>query len=218
VRLGIVTGVRTGDTPHDLRFVGETDVMRGEETLCIGLLTLGVLGRSSIVLNLGSHWKVILLNPNGDIASSITSMSGELLHVAQTQTILADAVPCGRPELIDEGWLGAGMSEQRRSGLARALFCVRLLEQEGENTSEERLSFMLGAFIASELDALLKQGVFEKGLSVVITGGGAVATAWRRALADASIESTVVSEARAEEALLRGLIEIVSCSSNFVRT
>ena len=212
----MVPGVRTGTAQQEGRFVGEADVMRGEETLCIGLLALGVLRPGSIVLNLGSHWKVIFIDQRGDIASSFTSMGGELLHVAQTQTILAGAVPSGRPEVINEEWMDAGMSEQRRAGLARALFCVRLLEQQGDNTSHERLSFMVGAFIASELDALLKQGVFGKDPSVVITGGGAIANAWRHALVKASIVSTVASDARAEEALLRGLIEIVSCSTKFL--
>ena len=211
----LVPGVRTGNAQHGLKDVGQTDVMRGEETLCVGLLALGLLRPGAILLNLGTHWKAILLDFRGDIASSITSMGGELLHVAQTETILAGAVPSGRPELLDGEWADAGMSEQRRSGLARALFCVRLLEQQGESTPQERLSFMLGAFVASELDALLKRGVFVAGAPMVISGAGAIATAWRRALNQASVGASVLSEAQVEEALLRGLIEIVSHSSAF---
>ena len=110
----LVPGVRTGNAQHELKDVGETDVMRGEETLCVGLLALGLLRPGAKLLNLGTHWKAILLDLKGDIASSITSMGGELLHVAQTETILAGAVPPGRPELLDGEWADAGMSEQRR--------------------------------------------------------------------------------------------------------
>ena len=167
--------------------------MRGEETLCLGL-ALGLVRPPATVLNLGSHWKAIRLDAQGRIQSSITSLSGELIHAAQTQTILASAVPKERPAFPDPEWCEAGMKEQRSAGLARALFCVRLLELQNAGTPEKRLSFLIGAFVAADLDALCRQGVFARGTEIVLTGSGAIANAWQRA-DGVSIRAAALSEA-----------------------
>src|SRR5262245_9633540 len=153
----LIPGVRCGPVPCDQETVFTADVIRGEETLLFGLSAIGKLGPRSTLLNLGSHWKVIKLDDESRIESSVTSMSGELIHTAQTQTILADAVPGERPAELSQSWLEAGMREQRRSGLARALFCVRLLHQRSSGSADERLAFLIGAFLASDFDALLSR-------------------------------------------------------------
>ena len=63
------------------------------------------------LLNLGSHWKAIGLDAQGRIAASVTSLAGELIHVAQTETILASSVPHERPQGIDRPWMESGMRE-----------------------------------------------------------------------------------------------------------
>ena len=156
--------------------------MRGEETLCVGLLKLGLLKAGGTLLNLGSHWKAITVDNDAHVATSVTSMSGELIHAAQSQTILASALPQERPETLNEEWIEAGMREQRRSGLSRALFCVRLLEQRNECTPDDRFAFLIGAFVASDLDSLVKQGLLTSNRPVVITGDRAVCSAWKHAL------------------------------------
>jgi 2-dehydro-3-deoxygalactonokinase len=206
----LVPGARSGPRPCDPETVGTTDVMRGEETLVIGLHALGLLAPQSTLLNLGSHWKVIEFDQYARIASSVTSMTGELIHTAQTQTILAGSVPQAQPNLIDLAWLEAGMREQRRSGLARALFCVRLLEQGSDGSAEQRLSFLIGAFLASDMDAMLSRGMFDSDRTVVITGGGVIAEAWRAALAQCSIQAITLNDSEIENATLAGLRHVFS--------
>lgn len=201
----LVPGVRSGPAECDRDSIGETDVMRGEETLCLGLAQMGLLPPGSTLLNLGSHWKLITLDSQSRIAGSLTSMSGELIHAAQTQTILAGSVPQTKPERIDSSWLRAGMREHRNSGLARALFCVRLLEQRGESSPEERLSFLIGAFLAADLDAMLSRRLLIPECSVSIAGGEALATAWKEALAEQAITAQVLRETEIEWGLLTGL-------------
>jgi 2-dehydro-3-deoxygalactonokinase len=205
----LVPGVRCGARTASLEAVGQCDVMRGEETLCLGLVSLGAARPPATILNLGSHWKAIQLDDQGRISASVTSLSGELIHAAQTQTILASAVPHSRPVGIDAIWCQAGMCEQRRSGLARALFCVRLLELNGQSTPAERLAFLIGAFIAADLDALVKRGVFETGSRVLIAGGGVVAEAWQKALQTISITAALLTDAEIEAGLLAGLRRVV---------
>jgi 2-keto-3-deoxy-galactonokinase len=140
-------------------------------------------------------------------------MSGELIHAVQSQTILASALPQERPETLNEEWIEAGMLEQRRSGLSRALFCVRLLEQWNKCTPDDRFAFLIGAFVASDLDSLVKQGLLTSNRPVVITGDRAVCSAWKHALYKISIDSTVISADQLEQALIQGLMDIVGCLS-----
>ena len=213
----LIPGVRSGPRPCDQDTAGNTDLMRGEETLVIGLDALGLLKPRSTLLNLGSHWKVIKVDQDACIESSVTSMTGELIHTAQTQTILASSVPPSRPTIIDRTWLEAGMREQRRSGLARALFCVRLLEQGSDSSAEQRLSFLIGAFLVSDMDAMSSRGVLDSESAIVIAGGGVIAEAWRDALAHLALETIILGDAEVEGALLVGCHSIFSVLSDDYR-
>ncbi len=205
----LVPGVRSGPKPCDLDSVAASDLMRGEETLCIGLIENGMIQPPGAVLNLGSHWKAIRIDSAGRVAASVTSLAGELIHAAQTQTILASAVPNSRPESIDQKWLDAGMREQRQAGLARALFCVRLLEQSQCGTPEQRLSFLIGAFVSSEIDSLFKNEVLRDDSTVAITGGGALNEAWRLAFERVSIPAVSLSNDETETGQLVGLLKLM---------
>ena len=204
----LVPGVKSGQMPCELATVAAADLMRGEETLCTGLMRLEIASAPATVLNLGSHWKAIQLDAQGRIAASVTSLSGELVYAAQTQTILASAVPHERPANVNFEWVEAGMREQRHSGLARALFCVRLLEQSKQGSADDRLSFLIGAFIAADLDALTARGILAG--SVVIVGSGGLADAWRHALETVGIQSQIISGEQSERALLAGLRGIIA--------
>lgn len=206
----LVPGVRSGPSDNRREDIAAVDVMRGEETLALGLVATGRLGAPATLLNLGSHWKIVRIDGAGRVASSVTSLTGEMIHTIQTQTILAGSVSAGRPERIFDDWLREGMAEQRRSGLARALFCVRLLEQRGGSTPEERLSYLIGAFIAADLDPLLRQGLVTPGSEVVIAGTGPVAGAVALALAAASVAVSQPGEAEIEAGLLAGLQAIAA--------
>jgi 2-dehydro-3-deoxygalactonokinase len=206
----LIPGARSGPRQCDQETVGTTDVMRGEETLLVGLHALGLIAPQSTLLNLGSHWKVIEFDGRARIVSSVTSMTGELIHTAQTQTILAGSVPQTRPSVIDRTWLEAGMREQRRSGLARALFCVRLLEQGSDGSAERRLSFLIGAFLASDVDAMVSCGLFNSEGTVVIAGGGVIAEAFSGALAGLSARVVILDDADVERGLLAGCRSVFS--------
>ncbi|MBM3834128.1 MAG: 2-dehydro-3-deoxygalactonokinase [Verrucomicrobia bacterium] len=202
-------GVRCGPRTGTLETISQIDVMRGEETLAVGLTAENIVKPPATLLNLGSHWKAIRIDELGRIESSVTSISGELIHATQTQTILASAVPHERPAQIDLQWCEAGINEQRRSGLARALFCVRLLEMNSNSTAEQRLSFLAGVFIAADLDPLIARGMFVAGRSVLIAGGGAIAEAWQHALQAINVPSTRLADSEIERALLAGLRTIL---------
>ncbi|MFN8004844.1 MAG: 2-dehydro-3-deoxygalactonokinase [Acidobacteriota bacterium] len=209
----LVPGIRSGNASASLADIGERDVMRGEETLCAGLVASGRITPPASILNLGSHWKWIELDAAGRVSGSITSLSGEMIHATQTTTILASAVPSERPETLADDWCAAGRREAQQSGLARALFCVRLLELAGQGTPEERMSYLLGAFIAADLIALQARGALTAGMSVYLTGGGAVAQGWQQALAAASVSAHQLAPDEIETALLKALQRIAFVAS-----
>ena len=205
----LVPGVRTGK-PADGASVGNTDIMRGEETICLGLLSIGQLHPPATVINLGSHWKAIEIDAQNRVAASVTSLSGEMIHAIQTETILASAVQQGKPSKIDNDWVAQGMAEQRASGLARAMFCVRLLEQARRGTLVRRMSFLLGAFIASDLDTLLRKNILAPDRAVVLVGPTPLASAWQYALSSSNIPATISPEATTEAATISGLHSLVT--------
>jgi len=132
----LVPGVRT------LRNNSTEDVMRGEETLCLGLISSRVLTLPAVVLNLGSHWKAIEIDSNGSICSSVTSLSGELIDAACKQTVLASSLPGEFPEDLAWKWVEAGMTECRQAGLPRTLF-LKGLQQVLQGTRTETFSAVL---------------------------------------------------------------------------
>ena len=201
----LVPGVRAGADRVDPELIGSTDVMRGEETLGLGLVVTGQLKPGATILNLGSHWKIVRLDDEGRIASSVTSLTGELIHAAQTQTILASSVPADRPLHLEPRWLKAGMAETRRAGLPRALFCVRLLEQRTESTPAERLAYLIGACLAADLDGLRNAQQLPPHGEVVITGGEVLAGALIQALGADGIAARSLTETEIEAGLLAGL-------------
>ena len=208
----LVPGVRTGSFQGD-GGIGDVDIMRGEETICLGLLALGQLRPPATVLNLGSHWKAIGIDADNRIAASVTSLSGEMIRAVQTETILASAVQQGKPSKIDNDWVQMGMAEQRASGLARALFCVRLLEQARRGTLVRRMSFLLGAFIASDLDSLLKKNFISADHPVVLVGPTPLARAWHHALTSSNIPATISPESTTEAATISALHSLATLNT-----
>ena len=204
-----IPGVRTAERPGAPTRTGAADVMRGEETLCVGLLRQGLLIPGGSLLNLGSHWKLVRIDAAGRIAWSVTSLSGELIQAVRGHTVLASALPDGPLVEPDPAALAEGMEEARRSGLPRALFCVRLMELDGRSSPAARLSFLVGAFIGTDLDGLRATGALEGSAPVVIAGGDKVGGAWAATLEQSGGAVRSLSAEEVEGAFLTGLRTLV---------
>ena len=205
-----VPGIRTGSLDGGEAGIGSVDVMRGEETLAIGLVHLGRIPAGSLLLHVGSHWKVIRIDAAGRVAGSVTSLAGEMLQAVTNQTILASGLPSTPLVAPDEDLLRQGMEEARRSGLARALFCVRLLQLAGGSSPEGRLSFLVGAFIGAELAGLEAGGALVPGMTVTIAGDDKVGGAWRLALQRAGWAAHSLTPDEREAGFLAGLSAVVA--------
>lgn len=201
-------GVRSGAwfAEEDIE---SNDMMRGEETLCVGLASQRP-GQALTVLNLGSHWKAIQVDARGSITGSWTSLSGEMLHAVMTQTILASAVPAGRPEALDSEWVQRGAEMLARHGLSRTLFAVRLWEVQGStrSTAEQRLAFLVGAFAAEGLDVFRRAGYLTRG-PVLLVGGGGIADAWQLQLEHAGIAIERIDGEATTRAFIDGIKQLI---------
>jgi 2-keto-3-deoxy-galactonokinase len=89
---------------------------------------------------------------------------------------------------------------------------VRLLALKNRGTPEERFSFLLGAFVASDLDPLVGCGVLVGNTQIVISGNPLIAQAWSYALGTMGIRALVATEEQTEKAFLTGLIRICAQS------
>jgi 2-keto-3-deoxy-galactonokinase len=179
--------------------------MRGEETLCIGLLRTAGLAPGGTLLNVGSHWKLVRVDERGRIAWSVTSLGGEMAHALSRETILASAVAGGPITALDPVRFREGMAEARRSGLPRALFCVRLLQLAGDTGPDGRMSFLLGALVAADADGLQAQGLLPPGCAVAISGDEKVGGAWSVALRERGHPVRSLAPDDVEAAFLAGL-------------
>ena len=200
-----VPGVKTGSASMDAL---DTDIMRGEETLALGLLARGQVQPGGGFLNAGSHWKLISTNRAGQVAKSRTSLGGEVVHAVQTGTILASALPEGPLQDFDETAVHSGAAACRAHGLLRTLFGVRLMEQRRERSPVWRFSFAVGACVASDLDALLAEGLVRKGDSLAVTGPAAVPRVWAMLLQGSGCQAVVIDPNDLESAFIAGLSAI----------
>ena len=154
--IAFIPGVRNfgGDVTHEN--FSEMDMMRGEETEAIGLYRLLALNEPAIFVLPGSHNKFVSMGADGEILGCMTSISGELLDAITHDTILADAV--GRSFVTAEGYMPdmacEGAWESAHSGLGRAAFSARILQTLGGRSREAAQSYLLGAVLAQDVQAL----------------------------------------------------------------
>ena len=198
----LVPGVRCGSIQPDPTSIAQVDVMRGEEALCIGLLETGVVQPPAIVVSLGSHWKLCEIDSAGCIAGSTTTLSGELLHVLRTATVLAASVDAEMPVRLDLDAVRLGAQQRQQEGLPRALFCTRLLERVSSNSPHARLSFLVGTIVGETL-AHWRDRLF--GHTVALVGTPALCEAWIDSLGDIGVRAFAVSEAAATAGFIAGL-------------
>ena len=162
-----IPGVRN-QTPASIEFLDQMDMMRGEETEALGMLTLsGETGPLLAVLP-GSHTKLVEIGAGGQILSCETTLSGEMLAALSQNTILKDSVQaCGD---FDADALCSGFAYSREHGLNKACFRVRLMDVLLKEAKVRTFSFLAGAVLAGDIGAISAKA--ETGKRVLIGGTG----------------------------------------------
>lgn len=214
----LVPGVRINRPFCQLSNVQRTDIIRGEETEIVGLLTKRKHNQPWLFLHLGSHAKAIRIDARGRIVSSTTTLSGECLHALRTQTILASQLAPLRSWKLDEGFFFHGIRCAKRHGLLRACFMVRLLEENLRYRPASLYSFLVGALVRSDLHAFESRGLLNSRKNpILLSGHPDLLAAWSLILRKKKYEIEIVSRQERIAAFLAGLRRIVFASPSFRR-
>jgi 2-dehydro-3-deoxygalactonokinase len=130
------------------------DMMRGEETEAIGLLSRLDLAERTMLIMPGSHTKMVSIDERGRIVGCATTLAGELLQVITQGTLISQSVGGDFAATFSAEMVRAGAAAVQYTGLARACFSVRTLAQFTDVERNERANFLLGAVLGGEMLAL----------------------------------------------------------------
>lgn len=196
----MVSGLSTG-----------ADVLRGEETELLGTLALPELEplrEGCLVVVPGTHSKHVRIR-HGAIVDFRTHMTGELLELVSTQSVLRASVVWPPPTAgIDPGDAGGmtalrdGAVAARERGLGRGLFQVRVRSVLGGQSAAENAWYLVGLATGAEVVDLLG---WDDGLPLVLAGSAAVSASYRAVFEalGAADRLTVVDPERLRQATIR---------------
>lgn len=162
--------LENGGAPHAVWMISGlstgADMMRGEECEVCGLLASPAMERfrSDCMLVLpGTHSKHVRVR-NGFITGFRTHLTGELLELLSTRSLLAVSVDWPPPVVPDHGavadtpWareFDAGVVQVRDHGLAPSLFGVRVRSVLDERPRWANAAYLAGLLIGGEMVDLL---------------------------------------------------------------
>ena len=131
----------------------EPNMMRGEETECVGLLSAYKINEPVAVILPGTHNKVISFD--GERVTALYSMmSGEILAALSGHTILKNTMPESLPKEFDEDALIEGAEECRRCGLTGAALRERSIGLTNTKSDVWLSSFLAGAVLYCDIIAI----------------------------------------------------------------
>lgn len=179
------------------------DIMRGEETILLGLGALGKLLRDQHICIPGTHAKWICIEA-ARIQDFKTYMTGELFGAIASHTILSQSIGSGSsvtgPREIEAFRHGIKTAWGEPTSLTHHLFTIRanaVLFDTDPNISAATLS---GLLIGSEIFAELGKGREQK--SITLLASGDLADLYLIAMKTLGVDCAVVD---AEHAALEGL-------------
>lgn len=150
-----VPGIKNNVTPVGYDNLEAMDIMRGEEVETCAVLDELHDGKPMVLVLPGSHTKFVAVDKNRKITGCLTSIAGELLSCITHNTIIADAVARSyASEDYDKEALLLGYDEAARVGLGRTCFSARIMSQFVTKDSETVASFILGATLQGDVEAI----------------------------------------------------------------
>ena len=190
----------------DSALLDSVDMMRGEETELMGLMTLcpDISDDECVYVLPGSHSKIVSIDKNGRISDFSTMLTGEMIMSLSQNTILKDAVDLSC-EGYDESALFEGFEYAQNAGLNKALFKVRILKNIFKKTSLEVYSFYIGAVLSGEISYIISS----RAKNVAIGGKSQLKTATAALLRHYSSKKVnVISDEAVENSTSAGIIAV----------
>jgi 2-dehydro-3-deoxygalactonokinase len=148
----LISGVKSSD-----------DVMRGEETQVLGLMSLLQEERfhyeRAMLILPGTHSKHIHIERNV-ITNFQTFMTGEVYEILSKHSILRDSVEDKKSGIFSEDDMAAfkkGLHASANSSLLHNIFSVRTNQLFGLLDKQQNSNYLSGLLIGSELRSLLNK-------------------------------------------------------------
>lgn len=150
----------TASFPHPICLISgirsEDDVMRGEETQLVGVLSqLAEMDIDGVFLFPGTHSKHIWVK-GWQVKQFKTYMTGEFFGLLSNKSILSASLQ-KHQNAVHWPSFNKGVELARSSNLLHAAFTVRTQHLFGKSTKEENHDFLSGLLIGTELKELLHQ-------------------------------------------------------------
>lgn len=143
------------DETVTLENLDSMDIMRGEETESLALLSHIDNKNGCLLVLPGSHTKFVTVDSQGYITGCLTSLAGEMLSVLTEYSIVADAVKCSFVTGdFDSDYLKAGFKAAKSTSCARAAFLVRIANQFLTKDQNKCASYLLGAILQNDVAAI----------------------------------------------------------------
>jgi 2-dehydro-3-deoxygalactonokinase len=191
--VAIVPGLRLGDT----------NVMRGEETQIVGLADAEPGFTGTAVLP-GTHSKWVRVE-RGTMVDFASFISGELFALLARQSLLRHSVadPDTAGDVSGSTAFRAGVEQARAVPFVASLFQVRARQLLAGTTPTDNLAHLSGLVIGGEISATVAMGLAQAPVRIIAVAG--LARAYRVALSVFGIEA----EVRDGDAMaLAGLVHI----------
>lgn len=167
-----IPGIKNDITPVTLENCESMDIMRGEETEAVGVLSLLNLHGPALIILPGSHSKFIKVDKNQQITGCATTLAGEFLNIITCQTILADSLNHQYANFIEEAYLLKGVEYYQKVGITRGCFSIRILDLFTQLTVNQKANFLLGLVLAADLQTIKNSQVLmcQSDTTIVICG------------------------------------------------
>lgn len=149
----LIPGIKNKTTPQwgELRGI---DLMRGEETQAAGVLLGYKPALPCTLIELGSTTKLIAINEQGEIAGSITSLSGQVYAAILKHTFIAASVADTADAEQDKAVMDAAWQSVNDSGLLRTILMTRFIQFALPTTAAQRKLFLESAIACDDLKLL----------------------------------------------------------------
>jgi 2-dehydro-3-deoxygalactonokinase len=165
------------DFPHEVMLISgvksQQDVMRGEETQLIGLITLlqlsGDKPEDAIYIFPGTHSKHMYIQQD-QLVNFDTYMTGELFDLMANQSILKDSVDTTNLTKFtgtDIQAFNEGVRQSQSSSILNSLFTIRTNQLFSKYSKKQNALYLSGLLIGTELNPLVNN---EAGALVLCSG------------------------------------------------
>ncbi|MDF2878702.1 MAG: hypothetical protein K0S30_1798 [Clostridia bacterium] len=207
-----IPGVKNAVSSISIDNLDEIDVMRGEEVEAFGIIELCHIQGPALMILPGSHTKFVWINEYNEIEKCSTTMLGEFLHALANATILSNSINQELITKVDEAYIKRGIAFEKKNGVTKSAFAVRLMDISLDTTPNERANFLAGALVANDISPRIIADIENKYHRIYIGGSSPLKDIFKIVLNNKGIKNidiTVLTDDITDKAAAAGAISIV---------